>query len=73
MSARAEQLDGDDAMRALEIFSAEAVAQGLPEWSADRIAPGVPHRIYRAWTNEHYLLNDRDERVPVELRAVPPS
>src|SRR5262245_10494236 len=73
MSARAEQLDGDDAVRALEIFSVEAVAQGLPEWSVDQIGPGARHRISRAWANEHYLLNDRDERVLVELGATPPS
>jgi len=73
MSARAEQLDGNEAVRALEIFSTEAVAQGLPAWSVDQIAPDARHRIYCAWANEHYLLNDRDERVPIEFRATPPS
>jgi len=48
MSARAEQLDGNEAVRALEIFSAEAVAQGLPTWSVDQIAPDARYRIYCA-------------------------
>jgi nitroimidazol reductase NimA-like FMN-containing flavoprotein (pyridoxamine 5'-phosphate oxidase superfamily) len=67
MSARAEQLEGVDAARGLEIFSAECLAQGLPAWLPEQIAPGARHRLYRARAAEQYVLNDRDERVPVEL------
>jgi nitroimidazol reductase NimA-like FMN-containing flavoprotein (pyridoxamine 5'-phosphate oxidase superfamily) len=67
MSVKAEQLEGDDVARGLEIFSAESVAQGLPEWTPHQVSPSARHRLYRAFAMEHYVLNDRDERIRVEL------
>lgn len=67
MSARAEELADDDAARGLEVFSAECVAQGLPAWTREQVGPGGRHRLYRARASEQFVLNERDERVAVEL------
>jgi Pyridoxamine 5'-phosphate oxidase len=67
MSAHAEELDGGEAGRGLDVFSAESVAQGLPVWTPEQIAYGARHRLYRARALGQYVLNERDERVRVEL------
>ncbi len=69
MSARAQELAGEEAAQSLELFSSECVAQGLPAWTLEQVAPGARHRLYRARADEHFVLNDRDERVPVELKG----
>lgn len=67
MSARAQELVDEEAAHGLELFSAECVAQGLPVWTLEQVASGARHRLYRAHANEHFVLGERDERVPVEL------
>jgi hypothetical protein len=44
-----------------------SVASGLPAWKRDQIGPQARHRLYRASAQEHFLLNERDERVRVEV------
>jgi hypothetical protein len=67
LSARGAELGGYEAELGLEIFSARSVASGLPPWTREQIGPQAPHRLYRATATKQFLLDERDERVPVEL------
>jgi nitroimidazol reductase NimA-like FMN-containing flavoprotein (pyridoxamine 5'-phosphate oxidase superfamily) len=67
MSAVATELRGAEAEQGLEVFSARSVAADLPAWTFEQIAPSARHRLYRATVSEHFVLNERDERVPVQL------
>jgi hypothetical protein len=69
MSADAAEVGADRVERGIAIFSARSIAQGLPEWTAADVAAGARHRLYVATARQHFLLDDRDERLPVDLRA----
>lgn len=66
MQGRGTELRGVEAERGLEIFSARSVAAGLPAWTPEQIGPSARHRLYRASVTEHFVLDERDERVPVQ-------
>jgi pyridoxine/pyridoxamine 5'-phosphate oxidase len=66
MPAVAVELSGAEAERGLEIFSGRSVASGLPAWTMEQIGPEARHRLYRATAREHFVLNERDERIRVE-------
>ena len=67
MRAVAEEVAPDDVERCIEVFSRRAVAHGGVPWSADDVRPPSRHRLYRARTIEHFVLDEHDERVPVDL------
>jgi len=67
MAATAEELAGDERVRALEAFSARSVAHGGEPWGLDRVEAPAELRIYRATASEHWVLDSRDLRVPVSL------
>jgi hypothetical protein len=69
MSAVAEQLSGDDVTPAIDTFSARGVRHGGQPWTADDVGPTARHRLYRAAASEHFVLNERDERVAVRPAA----
>jgi nitroimidazol reductase NimA-like FMN-containing flavoprotein (pyridoxamine 5'-phosphate oxidase superfamily) len=61
MSARAEELAGEDVERAIEIFSRRGEKHGGRSWSADDVRPPAPHWLYRASVDRHWML-DKDSR-----------
>jgi uncharacterized protein YhbP (UPF0306 family) len=65
MAATAEQLLGEDRVRALEVFSARSVAHGGDVWGLDRVEAPAEVRLYRATATEHWVLDSRDRRLPV--------
>jgi uncharacterized protein YhbP (UPF0306 family) len=67
ISADAREVSGDQLDRGLEIFSGTSRAQGLPEWRLEDVQAPARHRLYRAAASAHFVLNERDERVPVQL------
>jgi nitroimidazol reductase NimA-like FMN-containing flavoprotein (pyridoxamine 5'-phosphate oxidase superfamily) len=67
MSAHAEQLDGEDAERGIEIFTGRSLEQGLREWTREHITPPAKHRLYRATATEQYVLTPGDRRERVDL------
>jgi nitroimidazol reductase NimA-like FMN-containing flavoprotein (pyridoxamine 5'-phosphate oxidase superfamily) len=67
MSALAEKLAGDEAERGIEVFSQRSLAHGGVAWSVDDVHPSARHRLYRARATEHFVLDERDERVQVDL------
>jgi hypothetical protein len=67
MSAIAEELLGDDRERALAVFSARSITHDGEVWGLDRVEPPAQLRIYRATASEHWVLDSRDRRQPVDL------
>jgi hypothetical protein len=67
MPAVAEELAGHEAEQAIERFSRRALVHGGVGWSVDSVQPPSRHRLYRARAIEQFVLDERDERVPVDL------
>lgn len=65
MSAVAEELADVD--EGIEVFSRRSAEQGLPVWTRDDVLPPARHRLYRAAVSEHFVLDPRDQRLPVTL------
>ena len=65
MSAVAEELSDVD--EGIEVFSRRSAEQGLPVWTRDDVLPPARHRLYRAAVSEHFVLDPRDQRLPVTL------
>jgi nitroimidazol reductase NimA-like FMN-containing flavoprotein (pyridoxamine 5'-phosphate oxidase superfamily) len=61
MSATAEQVDGADEERGMEIFSRRSQAQGARPWTVDDVRPPKPIRLYRATVTAHSMLDKSDE------------
>ena len=62
--AVAEQLDGDEAVRAIAVFSAQSVAQGGHTWSPSDVTGPARLRLYRASAIERDLgLLDERHRL----------
>jgi dihydrofolate reductase len=67
MAAVAEQVTGPDLDRGVEVFSRVSRAQGAGALTRDRVQEPARLRLYRARASEHWLLDNRDRRVPVQL------
>jgi nitroimidazol reductase NimA-like FMN-containing flavoprotein (pyridoxamine 5'-phosphate oxidase superfamily) len=69
MSARAEELDGEQLERGIEVFTRRSEQQGGRPWGADDVRPPAPHRLYRASVDRHWMLDKEakpgDKRTPV--------
>jgi nitroimidazol reductase NimA-like FMN-containing flavoprotein (pyridoxamine 5'-phosphate oxidase superfamily) len=69
MSARAEELAGEELERGIEVFSQRSVQHGGRPWNADDVRATAPHRLYRASVDQHWLLDKEarpgDRRTPV--------
>jgi Pyridoxamine 5'-phosphate oxidase len=69
MSAVAAEVIGDELDRGLEIFSQRSLAHGGTEFTrADVLAP-ARLRLYRATASDWWLLDERDQRAPVDPRS----
>jgi nitroimidazol reductase NimA-like FMN-containing flavoprotein (pyridoxamine 5'-phosphate oxidase superfamily) len=65
MSAVAEELlDVDDG---IAVFSRTSEAQGMRSWTREDVRSPARHRLYRATASEHFVLDPRDQRVPVSV------
>ena len=71
MSATAEELTGEEVAAGLGVYARGSEAAGLRVWTRDDVEPPARHRLYRAVASEHFLLGERDERVPVSLPSTP--
>jgi len=69
MSARAEELEGEELERGIEVFAHRSEEHGGRSWSADDVRPPAPHRLYRASVGRHWMLDKEarpgDRRTPV--------
>jgi nitroimidazol reductase NimA-like FMN-containing flavoprotein (pyridoxamine 5'-phosphate oxidase superfamily) len=69
MSARADELAGEEVERGIEVFARRSEEHGGRPWSADDVRPPAPHRLYRASVDQHWMLDKEakpgDRRTPV--------
>ena len=65
MEAVAQELTGAELERGLDVFGRESAAQSLSVWTLTDVSGGARHRLYCATVTEHWVLDPRDERVPV--------
>jgi nitroimidazol reductase NimA-like FMN-containing flavoprotein (pyridoxamine 5'-phosphate oxidase superfamily) len=65
MQAVAAELQGAELEHGMEVFAREDAAQGLAPWTFADVTGSARHRLYRAAVTEHWVLDPRDERVPV--------
>jgi hypothetical protein len=70
MSAAATLLEGAEAARGIEAFSARSVAHGAGAWTSEDVRPGAGLRLYRATADSHSILakdGQPDHRIPVTV------
>lgn len=63
--ALASVVEDDELGDALAVFAAASEAAGLPVWDAERVTGAAPHRLYRAVTNDVWVLDEDENRVRV--------
>jgi nitroimidazol reductase NimA-like FMN-containing flavoprotein (pyridoxamine 5'-phosphate oxidase superfamily) len=72
MPARAQELQGEELVRGIAIFSRRSVTHGAAEWTVDDVTDPAPFRLFRARASEHSMLakdGAPDRRVVVDLFA----
>lgn len=62
-----ELTDSPELARYLDAFSDSTVARGGRRFTASDVAPGARLRLYRASATALWLLDEHDERIPVDL------
>lgn len=68
MEATAEELgDHPEFERGIDVFSRRSVAHGAREWTADDVTSPAGLRLYRALASAQFVLDERDQRIPVSL------
>ena len=69
MSARAEELEGEELERGIDVFARRSEEHGGRPWSTEDVRPPAPHRLYRASVDQHWMLDKEarpgDRRTPV--------
>ena len=70
MSAAAEELEGVEAERGIEVFSRVSVSLGAKPWRPEDVREPAPLRLYRARVSEHWVLEP--ERRPDQRTRVRP-
>jgi Pyridoxamine 5'-phosphate oxidase len=67
MEATAGAVPDQDVARGIETFSQRSQAQGGAAWTAADVTGDAQFRLYRALAAQHFLLDEHDHRVPVDL------
>jgi nitroimidazol reductase NimA-like FMN-containing flavoprotein (pyridoxamine 5'-phosphate oxidase superfamily) len=67
LEAVAEELDGDELDRGIEVYSRRSVEQGLAAWSREDVVAPARFRLYRATVTDRSILGPHDERLPVTM------
>jgi nitroimidazol reductase NimA-like FMN-containing flavoprotein (pyridoxamine 5'-phosphate oxidase superfamily) len=67
MEGTASVVDESERERLMATFSERSLVQGGHAWSVEDVTAGAPHRLYRARASAHFILDERDHRVPVRL------
>ena len=67
VEAVAGEVGEADRAAALAVFNARSVARGIREWQETDVTGTAPHRLYRARASEVFVLDEREQRVPVPV------
>lgn len=65
--ARAEQVEGAEVERWIDVFNRRSEALGWPSWSVEDVREPARLRLYLATASALYVLGPNDERLAVEL------
>lgn len=66
VSAKAEELSGDELESGIEVFSRKSESDGLPAYSREDVQGPAKLRLYRAVATEHFALGEGSRRIPVD-------
>ena len=66
VSARAEELSGEELESGIEVFSMKSESDGLPPYSRADVQEPARLRLYRAVATEHFALGEGSRRVPFD-------
>lgn len=66
VEAVAEQVGEADHADALAVYNARSVARGIREWHESDVGGTAQFRLFRAWATQVWVLDEHDQRVPVE-------
>jgi nitroimidazol reductase NimA-like FMN-containing flavoprotein (pyridoxamine 5'-phosphate oxidase superfamily) len=69
VEAVAAEVPAAEVEAAIAVFSAGSVADGGRPWRVADVSGAAGLRLYRARASAHYLLDERDTRVPVDPKA----
>jgi nitroimidazol reductase NimA-like FMN-containing flavoprotein (pyridoxamine 5'-phosphate oxidase superfamily) len=67
MSALAEELQGRELDRGIELFSRRSIEDGFGTWGREDVQPPARRRLYRATASEHFVLGPEDRRLRVTV------
>ncbi|MCP2032402.1 nitroimidazol reductase NimA-like FMN-containing flavoprotein (pyridoxamine 5'-phosphate oxidase superfamily) [Okibacterium sp. HSC-33S16] len=65
LSAVAALADESTFVEALAIYNERLLDRGLEAWDPAKLRDPARHRLYLAVVSEAFVLDDRDERIPV--------
>ena len=65
VEAVAAEVAAADRAAALAAYNEKSVARGIRRWRESDVTGFAPHRLYRARASALFVLDDRDERVPI--------
>jgi nitroimidazol reductase NimA-like FMN-containing flavoprotein (pyridoxamine 5'-phosphate oxidase superfamily) len=63
VSAKAEELSGDELESGIEVFSRKSESAGLPPYSRVDVQEPASLRLYRAVATEHFALGEGSRRI----------
>jgi nitroimidazol reductase NimA-like FMN-containing flavoprotein (pyridoxamine 5'-phosphate oxidase superfamily) len=66
VSARAEELSGEELESGIEVFSRKSESAGLPPYSRADVQEPARLRLYRAVAAEHFALGEGSRRIAVD-------
>jgi nitroimidazol reductase NimA-like FMN-containing flavoprotein (pyridoxamine 5'-phosphate oxidase superfamily) len=66
VSAKAEELSGEELESGIEVFSRKSESDGLPAYSRADVQEPARLRLYRAVATEHFALGEGSQRIPVD-------
>jgi nitroimidazol reductase NimA-like FMN-containing flavoprotein (pyridoxamine 5'-phosphate oxidase superfamily) len=71
VEAKAAEVDADQRAEVLAVYNRRSVAQGLGEWTDDKVTAPGQFRLYRAVASKVYVLDDHDQRIVVRPTGPP--
>ena len=63
----ARELPAHETGEGIEIFSKRSKEKGGDRWTTEDVSPPAKHRLYQATAEAHYVLDQHDHRVEVNL------
>ncbi len=65
VEAVASEVAADERAAALAVYNERSVARDIRPWQEADVTGFAPHRLYRARASAVFVLDDRDQRIPV--------